>query len=240
MAKNGGFGGRILGYLVYIIVGIVIIAIFSGGQNWLHQHNGFLRQGDAPSLNEMRARGEDFPEGQFVSLEVKGVLGNYATNTSSTETHGAKFQTGMDYYYLVVLDDLTVMTVIASDEEDIRQLDALVEAVSNYDSDISPFADPEFPSYTITGKVEELTNKDILRYFDEALAYGGLNDAYLTITHYAVNASAVRTDRVLLCIVLPIAALILIAILIHRRNKRIRDEEARYQREAAEQAGGGL
>lgn len=239
MAKNGGFGGRILGLLVYIIVGIVIIAIFSGGQNWLHQHNGFLRQGDAPSLNEMRARGEDFPEGQFVSLEVKGVLGSYATNTSSTETHGAKFQTGMDYYYLVLLDDFTLMTVIACDQEDIRQLDALVEAVNDYSGN-TLFTDPSFPSYTITGKVQELTNKDVLRYFNEALGYAGLNNAYFTVTHYAVNASDVRTDRVLLYIVLPIAALILIAILIHRRNKRIRDEEARYQRESAEQAGGGL
>lgn len=239
MAKNGGFGSRMLGVLVYIIVGIVIIAIFSGGQNYLHQHNSFLRQGDAPSLNEMRARGEAFPEGQFVSLEVKGVLGNYATNTSSTETHGAKFQTGVDYYYLVVLEDLTVITVIASDQEDIRQLDALVDAVNKYNG-TSLFSEPDFPSYTITGKVQELKNKDVLRYYDEALSYGGFDNSYFNVTHIAVNASDVRTDKVLLYIVLPIAALILIAILIHRRNKRNREEEARIQREAAERAESGL
>ena len=239
MAKNGGFGSRMLGVLVYIIVGIVIIAIFSGGQNWLHQHNGFLRQGDAPSLNEMRARGEDFPEGQFVSLEVKGVLGNYATNTSSTETHGAKFQTGVDYYYAVILDDLTVLSVIASDQEDVRQLNALAEAQEQYTGD-NLFQDPNFPSYTITGKVQELKNQEVLRYFNEALPASILYNSSFTVTHYAVNASDVRTDRVLLYIVLPIAVLILIAILIHRRNKRNREEEARIQREAAERAESGL
>ena len=92
MDKNGGFGSRMLGVLVYIIVGIVIIAIFSGGQNYLHQHNSFLRQGDAPSLNEMRARGEAFPDGESGSTrEVKGSLeAPTPPNTSSTETHGCQ------------------------------------------------------------------------------------------------------------------------------------------------------
>ena len=233
-------GRFIASYLVYIVVALVVLGMISGGQGWLHAHNRFLRQGDAPSLNDTIARGEDFPMGEFVKLDVKGVLGSYATNTASTESFGASFESGKDHYYAVVLEDMRIMTIIASDKEEMRQLDALSDAVAAYDGDEGVFSDAEFPSYTIVGKLETLTDQEVLTYYNRALESIGIRSDNADITTIALNATSPRLTNILLYFVAPIAALILVVVLARRSQKRREEEEAeeRRRREADRMSSG--
>lgn len=236
-----GFGSMILSYLLYAIVAVAVIALFSGGQNWLHSHNRVFREGSAENLNEIIAAGQELPMDQFVSLEVKGVLGTYATNTTSNTSNlsgGAKFTSGVDYYYAVVLEDGRIITVIACDRQDTDGLNAVSDALDAYAGSGSLFDDPAFPSYTITGKLRELTDQKVIGYYNSTLSAAGFDSASFGYTTIALDASAVRTDRVLL--VVGAVALGLVILILARRSARKREQEEERLRREADQAPSSL
>lgn len=240
MSKKGRIGSAIGSYLLYAIVLVIFLALFSGGENLLHQNSKLFQGGKSIDLNEVIASGKELPMDEFVHLDLKAVAGQYATNTSSNETYGAKFKSGVDYYYLVLLEDLRVMTVITSDPKDVAALDELSEALDQYDGSDSIFENAGFPSHTFTGKLVKLTNDQIIGYYKQAASVAGVDASPFEVTMIALDATAVRTDQVLLYAGVPLAAIVLAIILVRRSKKKQREEEEAYQRRMAERTSDSL
>ena len=90
--KFAGFGSALLRYVIGIVVAMVIFYLFSEGGNLLRQNNNSQRKAEI-SLNDYIDQGKEFPEKEYVSLNVRWVIGPYATETT-TSTYGPRGSSG--------------------------------------------------------------------------------------------------------------------------------------------------
>ncbi|MBQ8110552.1 MAG: hypothetical protein IJ124_10370 [Clostridia bacterium] len=224
MGTGKKIGAAMGGWLVYALVGILVVALLSGGSDFLHRHSEFLRSGKTEDLNAYIAQGKAYPMDEFVSANIKFVAGEYANSTSSYSTMGAKFQSGQDHYYVVVLEDMTIMTVIVSNQADIDAMDRLAEATQNYNGPVGIFDSPTFPSYTVSGRLETLTDSKIIGYYNNTVS--GADKSTFNVSMIALNATATRSENILLYIVLPIAAVIILLVVRNSRKKKLNQAQA--------------
>ena len=122
-----GKGGSFLG----LIIGIVILGLVGWGLTNLYrtidENNNSQKQADI-SLNEYVDSGKDLPVGEYVSLDVRFVAGPYATNTH-TETTNYIFTatTAEDDYYVVMLEDNSIISVCTANKAEKEKLNKLAE-----------------------------------------------------------------------------------------------------------------
>lgn len=242
---NAAVGERIKnnikGYVLYIVIGLVVLGIFSGAENLLHQNAGLFQGGELVDLNECIASGKELPLNEFGRLELKAVAGSYASYTTSNESRfGMKFQSGVDYYYLVLLEDMRVMTVVVSNPQDIAALDELVAAVEAYEGDAGIFSEPDFPSHTFTGKLKTMTDEEMIGYYQDAVRQAGLSPLQFNVTMLELDTTAIRAEKALLILGAPIALIAIVVLVLVRRSKRRRQEQEEYQRRMAEREEAGL
>lgn len=222
--KFAGFGSAMLRYIIGIVVAMVIFYLFSEGGNLLRQNNNSQRKAEI-SLNDYIDQGKAFPEKEYVSLNVRWVIGPYATETT-TSTYGSRYSdggltatTGVNYFYYVVLEDMTLLTVKTANNAEVETLDRMSEWLLNVDG---------FPmngeTFTLQGKLEEMTQADLLKEYKANLSIFGLTENDPEVRYLVLDTTEGR-EGLYIGIVIVVAAVI-IALVIRSRGKKKKAQES--------------
>ena len=222
--KSGAAGFIIL----RAVLGLLLVVVFAGASNFLHANSKLLRRTKTQDLNEIIQNGEDLPEGEFVSLKVRFPLGQYAeeshklTYGGSSSSGDGGFTSGMDYYYLVFLEDYTFLSVKVSNNEDIRALDNLYDELNAMES-IGSFDD--LSNYVeLSGKLEKMTDSELISYYKEGVSYLDVDENSEYVRLYELDTTAIPTQNIIILVVC-VAAVIGAVYLIFRLQKKKKKEE---------------
>ena len=216
--------GSAIGFTIgRIVVGLIVIALVAGGFNLFHKHASFLSQGETVNLDELLAKGEDYPVGEFVHVDAPFVLDVFAKeeNTMNGVTSSE------DYYYLIMLQNNAAIAVKAGSVDDIAVLDkGTDDSIAYLNKEIEMFDD-----IPLDGKLTKLTDSKITQYFDEAVQEYGFKDADSKIKpeYYVIDMTAARAGNVLLFIVLPVAVIIAVIVVISIVRKKKKKAAAQPQ-----------
>ena len=208
------------GMLLGLVIMVVLWAIVAAGIKWFHAHDAFLTAGETLPLNEYIADGQSFPMKEYVRLDVRYPLGSFAINTSQITIGGSDrgFETGKAYYDLRMLEDYSFMALQLSSQKDIDTLKRYEDTLDFSSSDALRRSGENI-SYTVSGKLVPLTDKDIKLRYDVALSRMGVNSAEYNIRYVCLDATAIRAKNVLLYIVLPLAVIVAIYIVSKKRKQ---------------------
>lgn len=131
----------------------------------------YMLSGKAKSINKMlydshyELDSDTILAEKYCMLTINSCLGGFAEREGKVE--GANGDT----YYIALLDDNSVMAVKVNKAEDIDKLDTITSET---------YASKDFYSehtLTIEGRVNELYDKDLTEFYDDALKQLGIKDA---------------------------------------------------------------
>ena len=219
--------GGAAGFLILrAVLGLLLVVIFAAGSNFLHANSKLLRRTKTQDLNAIIQNGEDLPEGEFVSLKVRFPLGQYAEEshklTYGSGSSDGGFTSGMDYYYLVFLEDYTFLSVKVSNNEDIRALDNLYDELNAMES-IGSFDD--LSNYVeLSGKLEKMTDSELISYYKEGVSYLDVDENSEYVRLYELDTTAIPTQNIIILVVC-VSAVIGAVYLIFRLQKKKKKEE---------------
>ncbi len=172
-----------------LIIGIVILGLAGFGlthlQRTIGENNNNQRKADI-SLNEYIKDGRDYPVGKYVSLDVRWVTGPYATNTH-TETSNFIFSatSSEDNYYLVYLEDGTVMSICTSNKEEKEKLDKLAEWYVRNPEDYPMNGEVLHLQGDLKDMTESNDNeKELMGYYKSWLEKSGISQFDKTKAHF--------------------------------------------------------
>ena len=181
----------------------------------------YMIKGETKDLTAEIANGNAPVKGDYVSLNVSYVLGNYA------ETKHKRYfiTTGTDQHYAVLLrgadQTMCVMSVKLKDKSDIEKLESMVDPTWNFISgqtDVMPM-----DTITLTGCVSTMDSQ-IKGFYNEALSGAGVDTADgVTVYDLTLDATETRLSKFLIVFgLLAIGGLsILAAFMIRSKIKKI-------------------
>ena len=198
------------------VIGLIIVALVTGGYNFIHQHSSFLSKGETVNMDELLKAGEDFPVGEFVHVDAAFVLDCFASEES--RINGITSQ--KDSYYYVILNSRYAVAVKAAAVDDIAVLEKGMQDTLDYlDEKIDSFDD-----VPLEGKLVKMTDSKLTGYFDEYTEECGFNDADSKIkaVHYMIDMTEVRADKFLHYVGLPVAVIavaVIVAVVVKKKKK---------------------
>ncbi len=228
--------GKGKNFITLIITFILIGVIGSLGTSlfrYIEDHNGNQKEAKI-SLNELIKEGKDIPTGEYVGVDVRWVLGPYATNTETVQRNGIKTTSSVENYYYLILDDMTIMSVKSRNADEVAKMDAMTKWLTNVDG---------FPTdgevLHLQGNIEKITNSELLKYFDENLNWLGLTKSSAQVKHLNLNTTVGRSGVYVW--VFAAVAVVVIVIIVMRRKKKKQEEmdmmEQMQQTEKKEENG---
>lgn len=231
--KKRGSGRAFLLFVVLIVVSSILFDIVDACRMLMEQNRG-LQQRAKISLNEAFAQNQPLPVGEYVSFDTRWVFGRYATNTYTYSLRNRKNQPLKEakkekYYYLVVADDLTLMTVATTNLEEIHALDSLVEQTELQISEGE--LSEEGDSILLQGNLVELDDSDIKDILVEVLDELGLSADSDYVRYLVLDTDSGRDHVIYKFFGVLIVGMI--AYFAVKENKRYARE--RQRREAARQ-----
>lgn len=168
---DGGWsrlGGCLRGILVYFLVALTGTFVFHVGNGVLrnfHSYNQVQKKAEI-HMNALIENGEDLPVGEYVDLEVRWVLGPYATYTQTreretdTQTLSAVIKE-VNYYY-VVLENNTIMSVATANASEKETLDRMSDWMLN-----AAGLPKDGETLLLQGKLTNMENAELIRLFLE-------------------------------------------------------------------------
>ena len=158
--------------ITFLVIGIIAIAIAAV---ILAVNAGYMIKGDALNLEDYISNGSPFPTGEYVNLDVRSVLGNYAETKHTTNG----IPTGTDQYFVIWLDDDSFMSLKVKNKKDVELLNKISDETWANDDWYST------STYKATGKLKEsISNSEIKGFykdfFDEFCEYMGISYSDLT------------------------------------------------------------
>lgn len=237
--NNNGRSGCLASAVIRMLSMLVCLAVFVGisnGKNWLHQNDVLQRKADI-SLNEWIEQGQELTPESYVSFDVRWVVGPYAEEThtrnysvgdrsysSSKTDSGVEAVEAVDYFYYVVLEDWTIMTLKASAKAEVEKLNQLSEwllSVDGYPMDGETF--------TVYGKLEDMPSGDIRSFYNEYLSIFGFSSNDPEVRYLMLDTTEGRYGAWLLTglAVLLVVVIVLIVKQV-KRNKQEQNAEATY------------
>ena len=214
--KGKGCGGRILGYIIAIGVFIALVAGGAAISSYVSSHSKQFSKADYEDMNALVASGEDLPTGKLGRLSIRWVLGCFAEEENYQSSYGIKFGSGKSYYYAVILDDMRIIAIQASDETEIQRLEKMT---NDYEAAYNVYS---LPSQDFEGRIDKLSNKEVKQYYDEALTAAGYK-AYgsgFTIQYVTLNTAAIPTQNTLMYVGIGAAVIVALVLFFRSRNKK--------------------
>ena len=202
-----------LSIVLRLVGGFAIIALLAVGFNFFHQHSSFLSKGETVDMDALLEENKAFPVGEFVHVDAPFVLDQFASEESTING----VTSGKDCYYYVVLKSGYAVAVKAGSLDDIAVLDKGSEDTLAYLNDELDM----FEDIPINGKLTEMTEKELIQYFDEFTEDYGFNDADSSVqpAHYVIDMTAARGENVLIYIIIPLAVIVIVIVAVSRARK---------------------
>ncbi len=162
--KASGITFLVIGILAIIVAGIIL------GLN-----AGYMIKGECENLQDYITGGKPFPTGEYVNLDVRSVLGNYAETKHTTNG----IPTGTDQYFVIWLDDDSFMSLKVKDKDDVELLNKISDETWTNDDWYSN------STFKATGKLKESIGNSEIKgfyqdFFDEFCEYMGISYSDLT------------------------------------------------------------
>ncbi len=181
------FGGTILAWILILVVGGAIGWLYASAGRVIGDHNNTQRKADI-SLNDYVNNGQEFPVGKYVSLDVRWVLGPYATYTHTSTTNSTFTATSsVEYYYLVMLENDTFMSLCTRNAAERETLDRMAAWLLRVDG---------FPmngeTLKVQGNLKNLTEQDLKKYYNEFLTECGVSLTDSRIRYIVLDTTAGR------------------------------------------------
>ncbi|MBO4837908.1 MAG: hypothetical protein J5493_00870 [Lachnospiraceae bacterium] len=221
-AKGIGFAVLRIG-LVFAAIALIAVLVLG-----FRSHSSrYTKDVEYTDMDPMMANDETLPEGEFGKVTVRWILGSYASEEKSLSVLGIPFKSGEYQYYLVITPDLSLITIRTSDKDEIAQLEALAD---QYGSARTQKQVEAIPGYEAKGKIEKIKEKELKQYYDETLDEIGFNArSGMKKSDLLIDSSAIPGRNVLLFVVLPIAGLVILAIVGIALGKRRKQAAAAAQ-----------
>ena len=162
---------------------------------------------------------------QWISYEVVACLGNYAEGTESYSF----IPTGHEYYYIIMMEDGSVMPMSVSKKADKEYLDALTDATYDYLDGVTNTI--SVPSREFIGTVK--TQKtDAQKYYKEGLNYLKISASEgWVIRNVLFDCTSTRTGTILLVggvMMIPILGFVVYFVNLGKENKKKLKPEEEY------------
>lgn len=219
MKKAGSAGAAVLRYILGIALFGIIFWLFTSGTRILNENNSMQREAKT-ALDDYIADGREFPEGEYVSLNVRWVIGPFGTLTSTSTTNGITATAGVSYYYYAVLEDATVMAIKTENREERAVLDEMSEWLMSVDG---------YPmngkTHKLQGKLIKLQDGDMKKIFREGIqSIFSISPDDPSVRYLVLDTTAGRGDLYFI-IIFSLAAVAVVIMLIRRsRKKRLEAE----------------
>jgi len=171
-----------------LIVSIVALVLFGGAAFFMRD---LMFGGVKGTYPEVVDNYKDYSD-QWISYEVVGCLGNYAESTESYSF----IPTGHEYYYLIWMEDGSIMPMSVSKKADKEYLDALTDATYDFVDGITDTI--AIPPRTFIGTVKAQESK-AEGYYKEGLNYLDINEKDGWKIHYVLfDCTSTRGGTILL------------------------------------------
>ena len=157
----------------------------------------------------------------YVELDIDAVVDNFAEMTH--KTYG--ITTGKDQYYIVWLDDDS-MIALAANGKNVKELDRILDETWDYIDDKA--VDLTSDTLHVKGKLVNMS-VDEKKFYQESLDYIGVTEDERDIHYYKIDCTDSRLFLILMVVVLCGLGLLLIILFVnHRRAMRRAIEAADY------------
>ena len=209
-------------YFLRLILGVIVVGVvafmFTNGTRFLNENNSMQRKAQI-ELEDYIDSGKEFPVGKYVSLEVRWVLGPFATETSTSTTNGIEATSSVVDYYFLVLEDGTVMALATQNKNEKATLNRMSDWLFSVDG---------YPmngeTIRLQGELRKLTGDDMLKlYRDHLRSIFGLSQDDPAVRYLVLDTTAGRET---LYIIIFGALAVLILIYVVKRKSKKRESQA--------------
>lgn len=196
-----------------IIVSVLCFALFGAAVFFMRDKlfGGVVGTYEEAALNQAEY------EGKWVTYEAVACLGMYA---EATETHNF-IPTGHEYYYLIWMEDGSIMPLSVSKKADREYLDALTDATYDYLDGKTKLIEMEPRTFTGSVKNQET---EALSYYNNALREMGTTEADgFTVRYVLMDCTETRAGLWLLvgaCMLIPILGITVTVVSIRKEKRK--------------------
>lgn len=213
--KGKGCFSSIFAYIVYILISIGVFFLVSNAGNLIHQYDSLQRSASI-SLNEIIDNGEEFPIGEYVSLNTRWVIGPIITETSTSSwggSDGPTATTGVDYYYFGVLEDDTIIAIKTSNSKEVETLDRM----SDWLLDVYGFP-MNGETILLQGKLEKMTDRELISLYDDSLSVFELEPGDPAVRYVVLDTTTGRFG--LFIAIGAVVAVVVVIVLVRSSSKK--------------------
>ena len=158
----------------------------------------------------------------YIELDIDAVVDNFAEMTH--KTYG--ITTGKDQYYIIWLDDDSMIALAANGKRTIAELDRIMDETWDYIDDKTDHFTSD--KLHMKGKLVDLT-LDEKKYYKDSLDYLGIIDDGRDIHYYKIDCTDSQLFLIIMVVVLVGLGLLLIFLFVnHRKAMRRAIEAADY------------
>ena len=177
----------------------------------------YMFMGKTKSLNQIIADGATPEKGDYVTLHVRFVLGNFAETKHKINGF---IPAGTDQHYAIVLDDGSVMPIMVKSKSDIEKLEAMVTTTVQYLN--GETKDIPMETLELQGCIESM-DKEIEGFYKQALNQVDITDANVNIRYLTMDATQTRFSKFLIFgfLVLMVGLCIFLAIMSRKKMKEL-------------------
>ncbi len=203
------------GFILCIVLAVLVAAFAAG---YIILEGSYMFLGKTKNMNEILADGAPLEKGDYVTLDVRFVLGNFAETKHKINGF---IPIGTDQHYLIILDNGSAMPLMIKSKSDIEKLDALINPTWSFLS--GETTTPPTETLRLSGCISSM-NHEIEDYYKQALSTAGLDSTNTTNIYYLTfDATQTRFSKILILLMIVGLFILLIigAIFSRKRLKQL-------------------
>lgn len=203
------------------VVSVICLILFGGCAFFFRN---LMFGGIAATYEEAEPNRSEYHD-KWISYEAVACLGMFAEGEESY----AFIPVGHEYYYLIWMEDGSIMPLSVSKKADREYLDALTEATYDYIDGNTRMIEME--PRTFTGTVSSL-DSDVVKYYKEALTYLEISEADgWVIRNTQLDCSKTRASYLLLIgavLMIPVIGIVSTVVNLKKEKKKKENPEMDY------------
>ena len=206
-------GSSILGSILgFILIGALGFLVISGSR--LFSENNSMQRTAKIALEDYLAEGRELPVGEYVSYEVRWVLGPFATETETQSVNGFSATTGVKSYYYLFLGEPDSPSLMALEVENVQDNKTL-EEMSDWLEGVEDFPQ-NGKTLKVQGKLSEMKDAELRKIYSSGL---GVSPNDPAVRYLVLDTTAGRDGIFLIIDAVAVAALVIVVIVKKTKKK---------------------
>ena len=210
-------GSSILVYILgVILVGVIGFLVTSGSR--LFNENNSMQKTAKIALEDYLSTGQELPVGEYVSYEVRWVLGPFATETETQSTNGISATSGVKSYYYLFLDEGDSLSLMALEVENAKDNQTL-EQMSDWLTSVDGFPE-NGNTLKVQGQLKEMKDAELRKMYSSDLQeIFGVSPTDPAVHYLVLDTTAGRDGIFLIIAAVAVAALVIVVIVKKTKKK---------------------